>query len=127
MKSFVSATTSRLDESCRTWELGSELWLHCTGVRPADCTDTLVSGGFEDGASTQTHQTDHVAHTVGIFEWYSVLVVAVGVGDDVWKVLVRLREQVLVVRQVRLILLGRCVGRQEIRHERGQASCNVSE
>lgn len=69
---------------------------------------TLVTRGVNDGQSTQGVQTDQVANTASIFLGNSLFVIAIGVGDDLGDLGVGLREQILIVDQIRLVLVVRC-------------------
>ena len=91
------------------WEYWVEL--RCLAVLvQARSSDTGVSGRLKDRHATHAENADQVADTLCVLLGNRLLVVSVGVGDDLGQVVIVLREQELVVRQVWLILV-RCTGR----------------
>jgi hypothetical protein len=67
--------------------------------------DTSVTGRLEDRHATHTKDSDQIANADRVLLGDCLLVVSIGVGDDLWQVVVGLGEQELVVGQIWLVLI----------------------
>lgn len=98
---------------CDVWARSGELRCELRGVLAVVgftwCADTSIACRFEDSDSSKSKKANHVADAYSVAVWDSLLVVTIGVGDDLWKSGVWLGEEILVVREIRLIFV---VGRK---------------
>ena len=65
-------------------ELGCELWCSLPVVALARTTDSVVSRRFKDRDTAETHHAYQVADLDGVFLGDGLLVIPVGVRDDLW-------------------------------------------
>lgn len=85
--------------------------LRCLAILVQACSsNTCVSGRLKNRDATHTEDADQVANTLCVLLRHCLLVVSVGVGDHLRQCVIGLGEQVLVIRQVRLVLVG-CTSR----------------
>jgi hypothetical protein len=94
---------------------GSDIWACCGEDRvELRClailvqtrgTDTSIAGRLKDRHTTRAEDSDQVANANCVLLGDCLLVVSVGIGDDLWQLVVGLREQELVVGQVWLVLV----------------------
>ena len=109
--SLFGANINSSTNSKNVWASSRELWCELRSllsiVALAGATNTVVTGGFEDSDTTETHLADQVTDLHCIFVRNSLLVVAIRVGNDLGKRGIWLAEKILVVWEIWLILIIR--------------------
>lgn len=87
--SFLGAdgygSSNSRDIRARSRKLRGELGSLIAIIALARRTNAVVAGGLEHGDTAQTHDADHVANFDGIFLGDSLLIVSIGIGDDLGK------------------------------------------
>ena len=100
----INSTTDRSNiRACRR-----EDWveLRCLAILvQTRGTDTGVAGRLEDRHAAHAENADQIANANRIFLGNGLLVVSVGIGDDLRQLVVGLRQKELIVGQVWLVLV----------------------
>ena len=103
-------------------ELRSKLWGLLPVIALAGSTDSIITRGFEDRDTSKSHEADQIADLDGVFLWDCLLVVAVGIRNDLWKSGIWLRKKVLVIWEIRLVLVVCCSWLVEVGDEGRRAA-----
>ena len=94
--SEFNSTTDRCDIRASCGEDWVEL--RCLAILVQTCgADTSITGRLKDRHAAHTKDSDQVADADRILLGYRLLIVTIGIGDDLWQLVVGLREQELVI------------------------------
>jgi hypothetical protein len=121
----VNSTTDRSD----IWARCGEDWveLRCLAILvQTRGTDTSIAGRLKDRHATQTKDPDQIADANRVLFGDCLFIFSIGIGDDLWQLVLGLREQELVVGQVWLVLVRGTSGLDwiwDIRAARAKVSC----
>lgn len=101
--------------------------LRCLAILVQTCgADASIAGRLEDRHASHTQDADQIADPDRILLRDCLLIVSIRIGDDLWQLVVGLREQELVVGQVWLVLVRGTSGLDwiwDIRAARTHVSC----